>query len=43
MDVPVRVQVRIKPPTNSKSENDEKYDKDSILVKLSSTKVKIYT
>ncbi|XP_046634989.1 chromosome-associated kinesin KIF4-like [Daphnia pulicaria] len=40
MDVPVRVQVRIKPPTNSKSENDEKYDKDSILVKLSSTKVR---
>ena len=39
MDAPVKVQVRIKPATNLKSENDEKYDEDSILVKLSSTKV----
>ncbi len=40
MDAPVKVQVRIKPPTNLKSESDEKYDEDSVLVKLSSTKVK---
>ena len=48
MDAPVKVQVRIKPTDNLKTEclnhglNDEElqHDQDIILVKLSSTKVK---